>query len=89
MTKKIEIVPASDPQVLKQQLERMVNEGWEIKGVVDQNGGSGPFVILEHFSVEDTISEAEARRIEEPSNEPYYVRSGPPQKEISISVGGD
>ena len=69
MNKKIEILNASDPNVLKQQLEQMVNVGWTIKGVVGYNphdGNSEPFVILERDSADDpSINE---RLFERPLN---------------------
>jgi hypothetical protein len=89
MSKKIEIVPVFDPHELKQKLEKMVNEGWEIKGVIGENVNSGPLVILEHLSYEETMKEEFHSEIKEPLAEQFYVRSSPPQKEISISIGGD
>jgi len=60
MPKKIEIIPASDPHMLKEQLEKMVNDGWEIKGFVYCNtkiSSNESFAVLEQLS--DEVSKSQ------------------------------
>jgi hypothetical protein len=91
MEKRIEIVSASDPEVLKQQLEQLVNTGWNIKGVVGHNPNkpySEPFVILERDAADDpTLNEGLYENNESVSEQEYLIHPEPPQKEISISMG--
>jgi len=90
MDKKIEIVNASDPKTLKQQLEQMVNQGWQIKGVVGYNphvAGSEPFVILERDATDDPAVSESYYGNEGQVTEPFYTKPEPPRKEISISMG--
>jgi hypothetical protein len=90
MNKKIEIVSASDPQILQQQLEQMVNVGWIIKGVVGYNPhdvNSEPFVILERESINDPSINESYYENEKSVTEQYYSKPEPPRKEISISMG--
>lgn len=96
MAKEVEVVVASDAQALKNQLQEMVNEGWEIKGVVGYNPHniySEPFVILER-AIADVI--VEVPEIGESffdneliPEEQYFTRLEPQHQEISISMGGD
>jgi hypothetical protein len=90
MKNEIEIIRASDPQVLKPQLEQMVNRGWKIKGVIGYNPhniNSEPFVILERDSA-DNPEINESLYVNEVSlNEQYITNPEPPKKEISISMG--
>jgi hypothetical protein len=90
MEKRIEIVNASDPKILKQQLEQMVNSGWQIKGVVGHNPNvenSEPFVILERDVSEDPAFNGSFYVNENLVSEQYYTKPEPPKKEISISMG--
>ena len=90
MSKQIEIINASDPNLLKQQLELMVNVGWKIKGVIGYNphkDESEPFVILERDSNDDPAIDQNLYENEEPLKELYYTRPEPPKREISISMG--
>jgi hypothetical protein len=90
MNKRIEILIASNPIELKQQLEQMVNVGWTIKGVIGYNPhniDSEPFVILERDAADDPTINASLYENEEPSIEQNYTIPEPPRKEISISVG--
>lgn len=90
MAKKIEIVPATNPQVLKDQLEDMVNNGWEIKGVIGYNPHNPytePFVILENNFADD-YARYQSNYAEDPVADKFIPKPEPPQKEISISVGG-
>jgi len=90
MDKQIEIVNASDPSALKQQLEQMVNVGWKIKGVINHNpqvANSEPFVILERDSADDPTIKESFYENEEPLKEQYYTHPEPARKEISISMG--
>lgn len=90
MGKRIEIIAASDQQALKQQLEDMVNNGWEIKGVVGynpHNSYSEPFVILEN-TFTDEYARYQSKYAEDPVADQFIPKPEPPKKEISISVGG-
>jgi hypothetical protein len=90
MSKRIEIINASNPLELKQQLEQMVNVGWEIKGVVGYNPNkpdSEPFVILERDSANDPSIDENLYVNEEPLIDQNYTRPEPHRKEISISMG--
>ena len=90
MEKQIEIINASDPSVLKQQLEQMVNLGWKIKGVINCNPnivGSEPFVIMERDSADDPTIKESLYDNEEPITEQYYTHPEPPRKEVCISMG--
>lgn len=90
MKKQVEIVNASDPDILKPQLEQMVNVGWKIKGVINRDpndANSQPFVILERDPVDDPSVKEELYINEEPLTEQYYSRPEPPPKEVCISVG--
>ncbi|MDP4207683.1 MAG: hypothetical protein Q8928_02605 [Bacteroidota bacterium] len=94
MAKEIEIVSATDTQALKIQLQEMVNDGWEIKGVIGYNPHniySEPFIILERLVVEKSIEiEEENFSGDELINEElYFTRPEPHHQEISISMGGD
>ena len=89
MSKQIEIITISDSKTLQQQLEQMVNVGWSIKGVVNNNPNDAngkPFVILERDSADDPTINEGLYENEEPSNE-QYSHAEPPRKEISISMG--
>ncbi len=89
MYKKIEIINASDATILKQQLEQMVNVGWQIKGVVGYNmndAKSEPFVILERDSDNDPTTSENLYYNKEPTIE-QYSKPEPREKEISISMG--
>lgn len=89
MAKKIEIVPATNPQALKDQLEEMVNNGWEIKGVIGYNPHNAytePFVILES-TVNDEYVRYQNNFDEDPVADHFVPKPEPPKKEISISVG--
>ena len=90
MNKSIEIINASDPVVLKQQLFQMVNVGWKIKGVVGYNPNdtnSEPFVILERDSADDPTANEGLYENEEQFKVEYYSNPEPRQREISISMG--
>jgi hypothetical protein len=90
MDKRIEIVNASDPATLKQQLEQLVNLGWQIKGVVSYNPnvpGSEPFVILQRDVSEDPAISDSFYVNENLVSEQIYTKPEPPKKEISISMG--
>ena len=92
MNKRIEIVAASDPNVLQRKLQQMVNLGWNIKGVVGynpHNASSEPFVILERDDINDPSISESLYENEEPMIEPYFSNPEPQRKEISISMGGD
>jgi hypothetical protein len=89
MYKKIEIINASDANLLKEQLEQMVNTGWQIKGVVGYNrndASSEPFVILEReYDTNPDISEN--LYYNEDATIEQYSKPEPLKKEISISMG--
>jgi hypothetical protein len=91
MAKRIEIIPAINQQTLKQQLEEMINSGWEIKGVVGYNPHNAytePFVILENDNdIEDDFVRYEANYEEDPVADHFKPKPEPPRKEISISMG--
>jgi len=94
MAKEIEIISAVHAQVLKTQLQEMVNEGWEIKGVVGYNPHntySEPFVILERTVIETTEKDEE-EKITYDIDDPFppvndYTRPEPHHQEICISMG--
>ncbi len=91
MFKKIEMIPATDPESLKEKLEEMVNDGWEIRGFVCFNCGNPTcesFAVLERISEKEIIpgKEYEAEIIPEPAS-PYPKT--PRKKEASISIGGN
>lgn len=89
MSKSIEILTVTDPEAMKQQLEHMVNRGWQIKGVgCNPNNGNTDeqFVILERDSADDPTVNEELYENEEPTEE-IYTKPEPPRKEISISMG--
>ena len=91
MGKKIEFVPVSDPQSLKQKLEEMVNNGWEIKGFVCCNSGNPydeRFAVLERSSGNATVNEQDYTGSDEKSQD-KIINPVPAKKEISISVGGN
>jgi hypothetical protein len=91
MIKKIEIVPVSDPHSLKERLEEMVNEGWEIKGFVNCNSGNNynePYAVLQRFSEKETGRKQETET-EKPAFEHSPFPDPPKKKEISISLGGN
>jgi hypothetical protein len=86
MSNEIEIVLIDDTQSLKDKLELLVNEGWEIKGVVGydpHNQDRKPFVILERQKAEAIPVEIDTHA----DLEKFYTRPEPPRQEISISVG--
>jgi hypothetical protein len=90
MAKRIEIIPASNPQALKEQLEEMVNNGWEIKGVIGYNPHNvfaGPYVIMEGTVTDDYVR-YQAPHSREEVQDPFGTSPEPPREEISISVGG-
>lgn len=90
MAKRIEILSATNPQVLKDQLEDMVNNGWEIKGVVGYNPHNAytePYIILES-AVSDEYARYQNKYDEDPVADHFNPKPEPPKKEISISVGG-
>ncbi len=90
MDKRIEILNASDPKALKQQLEQMVNQGWQIKGVIGYNphvADSEPFVIMQRDSVDDPAISESYYGNENLVTEQFYTNPEPPRKEISISMG--
>ena len=90
MAKRIEIIPATNPQALKDQLEEMVNNGWEIKGVIGYNPHNAytePYVILETTYADD-YTRYQNKYEEDPVADQFIPKPEPPQKEISISVGG-
>jgi hypothetical protein len=91
MFKKIEFVPVTDPQTLKEKLEEMVNNGWAIKGFVSCNSGN-PYG--ESFAVMERLAEREhAKFTDQDMDESLRVHSNyhisPKKKEISISMGGN
>lgn len=89
MAKKIEIIPATNPQTLKEQLEEMVNNGWEIKGVIGYNPHNAyvePYIIMEG-TVTDEYVRYQTPHTEEPLSDPFGTRPEPPREEISISIG--
>lgn len=89
MAKRIEIISATNPQTLKSQLEDMVNDGWEIKGVIGYNPHNAytePFVILES-SVMDEYARYQSKYPEDTITEQFNLKPEPPKKDISISVG--
>lgn len=89
MAKKIEILPATNAQALKSQLEEMVNNGWEIKGVIGynpHNAYSEPYVILEGEVADDNVR-YQSRYDEDPVADHFVSKPEPPRKEISISMG--
>ncbi len=72
MAKKIEVVSASNPQVLKEHLEKMVNDGWEIKGFVccdTKNSNSESFAVLERFYDEEPSKRQQFIETENPLEE--------------------
>jgi hypothetical protein len=91
MEKKIEFVPVTDPQSLKQKLEEMVNNGWEIKGFVCCNSGdpyNERFAVLERSSGNIKLKEQDfAANEEKPKDKTIHPISA--KKEISISLGGN
>lgn len=90
MDKQIEMIKASDPDMLKQQLNLMVNMGWKIKGVVNGNpdiAGSESFVIMERDVADDPTIRESLYENEEPLADQYYTHPEPPRKEICISMG--
>lgn len=90
MAKRIEILPATNPQLLKDQLEDLVNSGWEIKGVIGYNphdANTEPFVILEN-TVSDEYARYQSKYAEDPVADQFIPKPEPPKQEISISVGG-
>ncbi|HEX3007048.1 MAG TPA: hypothetical protein VHO90_05475 [Bacteroidales bacterium] len=90
MAKRIEIIPATNQHELKEQLEDMVNNGWEIKGVVGYNPHNSytePFVILES-TVADEYARYQSKYAEDPVADQFIPPPEPPKKDISISVGG-
>jgi hypothetical protein len=89
MAKRIEIISATNPQTLKSQLEEMVNDGWEIKGVIGYNPHNAytePFVILES-TVMDEYARYQSKYPEDNVTEEINLKPEPSKKEISISVG--
>ncbi|NJO70261.1 MAG: hypothetical protein HC830_14140 [Bacteroidetes bacterium] len=88
MAKRIEILPATDRMALKQQLEEMINQGWEIKGVVGYNPHNAytePFVIMENDNIyEDDYTRYETNYDEDPVADHFIPKPEPPKKEISI-----
>lgn len=89
MAKRIEIIPATNPQTLKDQLEELVNNGWEIKGVVGYNPHNAytePFVILEGY-VADEYARYQSKHAEDPVADQFIPKPEPPKQQISISVG--
>lgn len=89
MAKRIEILPATNPQLLKNQLEELVNNGWEIKGVIGYNPHNAytePFVILESEVMYD-YARYQTNYDEDPVADHFVPKPEPPRKEISISVG--
>ncbi len=90
MAKKIEVITATNAQTLKVQLQEMVNDGWEIKGVIGynpHNDNSDPFVILERTIVAEPIEEETYSQNEDPFPEMVYTRPEPLHQEICISMG--
>ena len=91
MFKKIELIPVTDPESLKEKLEELVNEGWEIKGFVNFNSGNTynePFAVMERFSEKVTAKEIEYENEKSSGyHSPFPVTPG--KKEISISLGGN
>lgn len=92
MAKRIEIVPATNPQTLKDQLEEMINNGWEIKGVIGYNPHNAytePFVIMENDVIDEEIRyQSNYNYDEDPVADHFIPKPEPPKKEISISMGG-
>lgn len=89
MAKRIEIIPATNQQALKEQLEEMVNNGWEIKGIVGYNPHNAytePFIILESV-VMDEYARYQSKYVEDPVADQFNPKPEPPKKDISISVG--
>jgi hypothetical protein len=90
MDKRIEIINASDPKLLKQQLEQMVNDGWKIKGVIGYNphdDTSEPFVILEQDLSDDSEINEGLYINQEQIKDQYFANPNKPKKEVSISIG--
>jgi|PlaIllAssembly_1097288.scaffolds.fasta_scaffold3291202_2 hypothetical protein len=88
MIKRIELVPASDPQTLKDKLEDAVNKGWEIKGFVSFNNGNSQiesYAVLERLSEKFTPKGPESET--EEVREKQSVSPGR-KKEVNISIGG-
>lgn len=90
MAKRIEILPATNQHTLKEQLEDLVNSGWEIKGVVGYNPHNAyaePYIILES-TINDEYARYQSKYAEDPVADQFIPKPEPPKKEISISVGG-
>ena len=89
MSKKIELIPVTDPQSLKEKLEEMVNDGWEIKGFVCFNSRASN---CESFAVLESLSEPEKAQPYEYEEHVLSSRSYTKplgKKDISISIGGN
>ena len=91
MSKKIELIPVTDPQSLKEELEEMINEGWGIKGFVCLNSGTSS---CESFAVLESLSSPEKGKAPPYEYEEHGYTNKPntkplKQKDVSISIGGN
>jgi hypothetical protein len=90
MANEIEVISAASAQALKLQLQEMVNDGWEIKGVIGYNPHniySEPYVILERATVIASIKDEAYYENQDPLVDTSFTRPEPKPKEISISMG--
>ncbi|HEX2934945.1 MAG TPA: hypothetical protein VHO72_06295 [Bacteroidales bacterium] len=88
MIKKIEFVPVTESNTLRDKLEEMVNQGWEIKGFVTFSATSDPhqsFAVMERPFADDAITDTEFGATERPIEHSFNPE--PPKPEVSISVG--
>lgn len=91
MRKKLEFIPVMDPESLKEELEVMINDGWEIRGFVTFNCGNTScesFAVMERLSETDTAVEKEYETETLPEPGTTYPKP-PKKKEASISIGGN
>jgi hypothetical protein len=90
MLKQIEMIPVTDSQTLKDKLEEMINDGWEIRGFVNCNSQmnrSESYAVMERglFYTSEKNQEVEHESLL--NDEPGISET--PKKDISISIGGD
>lgn len=88
MIKKIEFIPATESNTLREKLEEMVNQGWEIKGFVTFRSSSdshNTFAVMERPFAGGAIMDTEFGNTERPIEHSFNPE--PPKPEVSISVG--
>jgi len=88
MPKKIELVSATDPHSLKEKLEEMINQGWEIRGFVSFNPVNTSMVsyaVLERAT--DKIPEREIYPEADEVLSEKQVSNKSGKKVVTISMG--